>query len=185
MDETNMLKINRFLFSDGMIPIIYDPIINNDIESIREYIQSNGILTLESIDRFGWTPVDYASYYGYNDSLRILLEFGGVSIINGWVLLYSLIGSNRNNETLKILLNAGADVNFALSDGTKSTPLHICARQGSVQCFRTLLEYGADVNALNHNGETPRDIINLYRYNKDMLDILDEYELTYIKEPEC
>lgn len=177
-----MLKINRFLFYEGNVPLLFDFIILNDIESIRQYVQREGIQSIEIKDRYGLSSLEYACYYGYNESLRVLLELGEGATDTNTFLFYSIIGSTRNDTTtLKILLDAGCPINCIGHNNT--TLLHSCARQGSIAHFKMLLEYGANIYAKNDDGDTPRDIIMKYRYNKDMLDLLDEYEHFHIKEP--
>jgi len=182
MDEENMLKINRFVFSQGNVPLLFDFIILNDIESIRQYVQTEGIQSIDIKVRNGLTPLEYACYYGYNESLRVLLELGADIVTTNTFLFYSIIGSTRNDTTtLKILLEARCNANCIGYDGR--TLLHSCAKQGSIAHFKMVLEYGANIYAKNDDGDTPRDIIMKYGYNKDMLDLLDEYEHFHIKEP--
>ena len=58
-----------------------------------------------------------------------------------------------DTEALRMLLEAGADVN---AQGRMSdTPLHIAARVRNIAAIRVLLEAGADVNAQGDNGDTP------------------------------
>lgn len=52
-----------------------------------------------------------------------------------------------------MLIEAGADVNKALLNGT--APLHFAARSGNKFIGRALLEAQAEKDAQNENGETP------------------------------
>jgi Ankyrin repeats (3 copies)/Ankyrin repeat len=54
---------------------------------------------------------------------------------------------------VKQLLEKGADVNIATSDGR--TPLHEASRIGNVEVVKLLLEKGADVNTAKNDGSTP------------------------------
>jgi ankyrin repeat protein len=51
------------------------------------------------------------------------------------------------------LIDHGADVNFANSDG--GTPLYVAAEEGHMDAVRGLIEHGANVNIANNNGTTP------------------------------
>ncbi|MBR3925184.1 MAG: ankyrin repeat domain-containing protein [Akkermansia sp.] len=64
---------------------------------------------------------------------------------------------NQNNELLRLLIAAGADVNATGADGW--TPLTNCCLYGNVEGVRILLETpGIDVNKPNNDGKTPLQI---------------------------
>ena len=52
-------------------------------------------------------------------------------------------------EIVKALLKAGADPDFVARDGFMS--LHVCAMKGNIKAAKSLIDIGADVNAV-----TPR-----------------------------
>ncbi|KAG2392613.1 hypothetical protein C9374_011338 [Naegleria lovaniensis] len=60
----------------------------------------------------------------------------------------------RDIESLaRLLISLGADVNSKNSEG--ETPLHTCARNGTLGVARLLISEGADVNAINKHKVTP------------------------------
>ena len=63
-------------------------------------------------------------------------------------LFFAVLGEKP--KAVKLLLDAGADANAALRDGT--TPLH-CAM--GLEIWNLLLDAGADANARDMEGETP------------------------------
>lgn len=61
-------------------------------------------------------------------------------------------------ESMKILLNAGADANFKMKNGM--TILHYATwRSNCAECVQLLIDKGVDVNAKDKNGETPITIM--------------------------
>ena len=58
-----------------------------------------------------------------------------------------------NTETVKALIDAGADVNARLKSGT--TALMIASGSGHTETVRALIDAGADVNARLKNGLPP------------------------------
>ncbi len=62
--------------------------------------------------------------------------------------------AQKGHETvLRALIEAGADVNEAIDDGT--TPLYIAAREGHEASVRTMIEADADVNKAVDEDVTP------------------------------
>lgn len=62
---------------------------------------------------------------------------------------------NDKQQTIDLLLDAGADVNQVSPEG--DTPLHIAAQQNDVGMIDELVSRGADLNAANQYGFTPLD----------------------------
>ena len=61
-----------------------------------------------------------------------------------------------DEEYVKWLLERGANVNAATSDGV--TTLHIAVREGFIELVRLLLEHGADAEVVDSKGNRPRDL---------------------------
>jgi ankyrin repeat protein len=70
----------------------------------------------------------------------------------------ALVGAARRRQirAIKLLLEAGVDVNELASDGLggECTPLHKAAEHGHLHCASVLIEHGADVNARDRFGRT-------------------------------
>jgi len=60
-----------------------------------------------------------------------------------------------NLKKLKRLLQMNVEVNF-IQDGT--SPVHIVAEQGNNEMMQALLEYGANLNLINQDGLTPKEV---------------------------
>lgn len=91
------------------------------------------------------------------------------SMPDGYTPLISAIGGGHE-EVVRILINAGAEVNIA--DRTRTTPLIYAVGNGSKQIIAHLLKHGADINAANASGQSPLWLAvsqNKRRLIKDLL----------------
>lgn len=70
---------------------------------------------------------------------------------NGQTPLHSA-AINGNCEIIKLILNAGANVNDV--DNENLSALHFGTLEGHVEAVETLLKFGGDINQENKNGET-------------------------------
>lgn len=70
-------------------------------------------------------------------------------------------GNRKPADAVRVLLQAGADPNFAGRDG--STALHQAARAGKLEVVRALIEGGAKLDAQDREGRTPLDLAALPR----------------------
>ena len=59
----------------------------------------------------------------------------------------------KNLDKVRIALNLKAEVNA--KDGNGQTPLHVAARNNSLEVAELLISSGAEVNAKDNRGETP------------------------------
>ena len=60
---------------------------------------------------------------------------------------------DNNPERLREILSKGLFAKGQSIDG--ATPMHRAAEIGSTACAEVLLEFGAEIDALNHAGATP------------------------------
>lgn len=71
--------------------------------------------------------------------------------------LHLAIYGKRNIEMVKLLVEHGADINFAETE-EKWTPLHYAARYGCVDIIDYLIKLGVELNSCNEDGDTPIQI---------------------------
>lgn len=99
-----------------------------------------------------------AAAVGDVERLRALLveDAGRVTAYNvdGFTAL-GLASFFAHPEAVRLLLDAGAEVNAPSRNAQKVKPLHSAAAARSAEICAMLLERGADVNARQHGGFTP------------------------------
>jgi len=154
------------------------------IEVARVLLEEGG--DVNQTTRYGWTPLLAATQNRYYEMGKFLLEHGAdVNIANkgGWTNLY-LATDNRNVEGgdyptrepdmdhleyIKILLEAGAEVNARLIESTETRTVFTnqwldengasaflrASQSGDVPLMKLLLEYGADPHINTELGVTP------------------------------
>jgi ankyrin repeat protein len=98
----------------------------------------------------------------------VVLENGGnPNAVEGRGTLHWVSASNP--ASVRLLIDAGADVNMRAPGSTNNTPLHHAA--GNAESTRLLLAAGADPNLRNNNGESPLDLA-LQDASHEVVDLL-------------
>ena len=104
----------------------------------------------------GWTPLHYATLYGYSDIVSLLLEndanVDSPSPAGGWPALVLAIHDSYT-DIVVVLLNNGADV--ASKDSIGFTPLHYAVSNLDPSVIELMLDRGAHVNARTEYGVMP------------------------------
>ncbi|XP_069495965.1 ankyrin repeat domain-containing protein 42 isoform X2 [Ambystoma mexicanum] len=109
-----------------------------------------------SPDRNGWTPIHYAAFHGRLGCLQLLLRWGA-----------------SKDEV----------------DHNGNTPAHLAAMEGHLPCLKFLVSKGPSithtVRAINHQGETPKDLAQRF-YKNAVVQYIDgvEYERDHPEEQE-
>lgn len=103
---------------------------------------------LDALTRDGRTALAIAAGNGHEKLVEALLK-AGAKADGGPAEITPLTQGVRSgsNETVKALLDAGADPNRAAGDGRK--PLMLAARAGLEEAVRYLLDKGAEINGRN------------------------------------
>jgi ankyrin repeat protein len=109
----------------------------------------------------GFTALHYAGFFGDVESARSLIA-GGADV-NAIARNASLVvapihsaAASRQNETVRVLLDAGADPNARQENGFVA--LHAAAQHGDRELAELLLERGADPSAATDDGRTAESI---------------------------
>ncbi|XP_032423517.1 ankyrin repeat domain-containing protein 50 [Xiphophorus hellerii] len=147
--------------------------------NVAKFLLAHGSDPLIS-DHHGQTPLTLASRQGHVKFLSILLEWmksqsteTAVAMMEhidneGWTALRSAAWAGHC-EALRLLLDAGADVNGCDSEGR--TALRAAAWGGHEEIVLTLLDYRAQINKADSNGRTPL-IAAAYMGHPETIEIL-------------
>ncbi|KAE8279193.1 Ankyrin repeat domain-containing protein 53 [Larimichthys crocea] len=124
-----------------------------------------------SVNTQGESALHMACLHGHLATVHLLLE-SRPSWINssdhqGHRPVHMLLTSQSSPNTsacLRYLLEHGANVNATTDSGT--TPLHLAASEGFLDCTEILVRAGADVSAQDNGGCTPLDLARIWCHRK-------------------
>ncbi|KXS95674.1 hypothetical protein AC578_6241 [Pseudocercospora eumusae] len=108
-------------------------------------------------DSTGYTPLAWAAARGDSVSVSLLLDHGAsITLSNNLTQQpIHLAAQTGNVETVRVLVQAGANINAAMPE-TKMTPLHYAAEsQDDKEHILGLIDLGAFVDARDYCGWTP------------------------------
>ncbi len=102
----------------------------------------------------GFTPLGLAAFLGGPEAVRVLLEHGADPDDDAdnqfRVRPVNAAAAAHDRETMRLLLDAGADANARQQGGF--TPLHEAAHSDDVEMARLLLDHGADPSVAADDG---------------------------------
>ncbi|KAL9672541.1 hypothetical protein QQ045_028792 [Rhodiola kirilowii] len=144
--------------------------IHGKVACVQKLLQAGAnVLMFDSIN--GRTCLHYAAYHGHSDCLQAIISAAHTSpIAASWgfarfVNVRDSIGatplhlaaSQKRHSSVQILLDNGALVcaSTCRYGFPGSTPLHLAARAGSLDCIRKLLAWGADRVQRDSAGRIP------------------------------
>lgn len=136
-------------------------------------------LQVESVDSDNMTPLLWASGYGQNLTVELLLRLGAnpnhKSRTGKTALM--LASSKGYLHVVKLLIRGGANIND--SDSTGSTALMYAAYQDYHLIVEELLRNNADLGIVNANGQSAYSI-TLLKENKLSQKSIELYILTQV-----
>ena len=159
----------------------FDAIRAGDAGKVREMLASDHSLVNAKTER-GFSPVTVAAYYRQADILDVILSHRPTMTVHDAALsgdlkhVRELVGKNPKlandvsspdgfpplalaayagrAEVVKILVKAGANVNYLYESG-EAAVLVTAAANGNPEIVKTLLDAGADPNIRTKAGKTP------------------------------
>ena len=138
---------------------IFTYIENNDIKSVKNYINSGYDLDKQNND--GITTIIYSIFYNRIKIIELLLNAGAnpnIQTNNGGNTALILAAFYNNAKVVELLLNAGADIDKQNDGG--NTALILAAYKNNREIVEILLDYGADEFILNDNDKSFYDYLN-------------------------
>ena len=129
----------------------------NNLKHVRLLVEQGA--DKEEGDSNGYTPLYWASYMGYFDTVEYLVEQGSPleKAIDKFGYTALIIAAERGHlDVCRYLLEQGADWDKANNYG--DTPLHWAAFFGRLEIAMLLMSYGADLNARNKAEKLPIDL---------------------------
>ncbi|KAK2731510.1 ankyrin unc44 [Colletotrichum kahawae] len=130
--------------------------LSRQLPSIATFIAIAGA-DLEHRGEDGDTALITATKQDFSDKyISLLCDLGAsvnaVDVLGCSALHYAAISSNEDDDTLAVLIHAGADVDRRDLGGR--TPLLAAVQNYRFKSIERLLEFGADLEARLHNGRT-------------------------------
>lgn len=104
---------------------------------------------LESVNKYGFTPLLAAAYKGQPGTTRLLLDRGAN------VHVHATTSKGRTTAPASLELVLVADVQLMKTCRRGSTPLHLAARAGQLTTAEALVKSGMDVNVTTSGGWRP------------------------------
>lgn len=133
----------------------YEAIIVGDIELVKEYVEKNKEMLINSFSGDGFTPIALAAYFNQSEMVRFLFEMGAdpntkasnPSRVNA---LHAAV-ARENLALCGFLLDNGAMVDATQISGV--TPLHSAVHRGNVELTKLILSYNPNVYLKMDNGQ--------------------------------
>ena len=117
-----------------------------DFDFVKTLIKSG--IDVNGIGSEGFTPLMMASSNNKAEIVNFLIEQGADvnKVYNGWTALIEA-ADEGSMESMKHLLNAGAEVNYYASENSP-TAITMAASEGNLECLKLLIKNGADMNGI-------------------------------------
>lgn len=146
----NTVDAVNLMDHDNFTPLIHS-VIKHEFACVKQLLEHDARIDPRSDAEHA--PLNLACQYGSAEIVQFLLEEGAklVPDAEGLYPQHILARSTQPAELLLILKKHGADLNQK-DKLYQWTPLFHAASEGKVECLKTLLENGAEVDVLDEKG---------------------------------
>lgn len=156
---TGQPVIRDFLLEHAGDLDVWEAAAVGDGNRLHILIAANALIARE-VSGDGWPPLHLASAFAGADTATLLLEHGAhIHQVSHNPLrnqaLHACIALNGSVDSVRVLLDAGADVNATAAGGY--SPLHQAAAAGKSEVVRLLLAQGAKKDMACDKGKLPLD----------------------------
>lgn len=139
----------------------------SDLETLNILLNSHpDYVNLEG--QSGETPLHWAAYFGDQWIVSLLVSKGAdPDAMAGTGMAPIHMAATRDIEgveVVRVLVEKGADIDLPVAD-SGFTALHLAVRAERAETVLALIELGANVNAWDCQGRTPRKIANVNGFN--------------------
>ncbi len=157
-------EIGRLLVERGAEATLPEACAIGDRTRVQALLKRDPQL-LHSYSDDGYPAVGLAIFFQHGELARDLIARGAdVNAAARNVQKVALVHSAatvRDRQTLKLLLERGADPNARQQLGF--TPLHSAASHGDIETAKLLMQHGADPKAMTEEGKNAADIAEKYK----------------------
>ena len=146
---------------------VYDAAATGELARLRELLRGNPKLA-NSHSSDGATPLGLAAFFGYPESVELLLDSGADIDLPAtnpafpFTPLHSALAAGHR-DVFDLLIARGADVN--VREGGGMTVLHEASGLGNMEYVRLLLERGANAAAQDDEGRLPEDFARTRKHD--------------------
>lgn len=168
--------------SENDTPLHYACLLSKSNEVIKLLINHGADVNL--YNETGISPIFNAIFFGNKEAVSILLDnnvdINGVNTINDLTPLIVAV-KKRDPDMVNFLIDKGADVNLRVKKHEHlngPTPLHVACKKLLFlepefneydEVIKTLVKRGAEINAVDFNGNTPLNLMKLEDNYIDMV----------------
>lgn len=149
----------EYLLSESPELTLHEAAAVGAMEVVRHVIRERGRL-IDTHAKDGFTALALAAFFGNTEIAEFLINQGAnlnLAADNPMRVapLHAAV-AGRHRAIVKLLVEAGADVNLRQQQGW--TPLHAAAQNGDAETVTLLLSHGADRKARADNGQSALDL---------------------------